>query len=236
MVKSEEEIARLRRAAEINEKAAMKSLSNVKPGVSAREISQIYSESIVKEGALPFYAIHSRSGTSVTTDLSYRFRRGETVFFDFSCIYEMYYADTGNTVMVGEVSSNSVKVYRWLGDALSLALKEVKPGAKPSALMEIMRSSLAERGISQTGVQGHGIGLEARDYPAIGALSRTTLSDGFIEANTDIPLEEGMVINLETPYYPFGKGSFQIERTVVVTTNGFSDVTPQDRESPVLGV
>ena len=54
---------------------------------------------------------------------------------------------------------------------------------------------------------GHGIGLEMYDIP--------TLSPG-----DATPIEEGMVFEVETPYYELGYGGLQPEDTVLVTAQG----------------
>jgi len=55
-----------------------------------------------------------------------------------------------------------------------------------------------------------------------------------MKASADASLEENMVINLETPYYYLGVGSFHIEKSFVVTTRGFRELIPQKRETPFI--
>jgi Xaa-Pro aminopeptidase len=54
---------------------------------------------------------------------------------------------------------------------------------------------------------GHALGVECYDLPLIGPAD-------------DTPLEEGMVINLETPFYEVGFGAVHLEDTYVVTATG----------------
>ena len=46
----------------------------------------------------------------------------------------------------------------------------------------------------------------------------------------DFVLEEGMVINVETPYYELGFGGVQVEDTIVVTKNGYRFLTKSERK------
>jgi Xaa-Pro aminopeptidase len=55
---------------------------------------------------------------------------------------------------------------------------------------------------------GHGIGVELYEPPILNELEGR-------------PLEAGMVVNVEPPYYEIGFGGFQVEDTVLVTEDGF---------------
>ena len=54
---------------------------------------------------------------------------------------------------------------------------------------------------------GHGIGIDGYDIPHLAPDDST-------------PVEEGMVLCVETPYYQLGWGGLQVEDTVVVRQNG----------------
>ena len=92
-----------------------------------------------------------------------------------------------------------------------------RPGTRVSELftaaVEVARKGSPE--YQRTHI-GHGIGLELYEPPSINPAS-------------DIILEEGMVFNVEPPYYELGLGGFQVEDTVVVTDKGFRFLTSLDR-------
>jgi Xaa-Pro aminopeptidase len=54
---------------------------------------------------------------------------------------------------------------------------------------------------------GHGIGAEVYDPPVL-------------NASTSTPIEAGMVINVETPYYELGWGGIHVEDPYVVGADG----------------
>jgi len=70
---------------------------------------------------------------------------------------------------------------------------------------------------------GHGIGVEYYDLP-------------ILNPGTEIPLESGMVFEVETPYYEFGFGGAFIEDTVLVTDSGVKVLTELERELQVIDV
>ena len=234
MVKSDEELRRLSRCAEINEAACRAVLESVVEGSRAGEALQKFKEYVMSKGALPEHHIYSTKGRGVSEEPEHRFRRGEAAFFDFGCIHRMYCSDTGNTVLVGSAPENFKKIYKTCSRALSEALKCVAPGAKPSDLAAAMLNHLASNGIGSCAAHGHGIGLECRDYPAILPSLKQTVKDGFIAMNADFPIEENMVLNLEVPYYLFGTASCIVERTVKATATGYAELTKQEREDPIV--
>jgi Xaa-Pro aminopeptidase len=69
---------------------------------------------------------------------------------------------------------------------------------------------------------GHGIGVEYYDLP-------------ILNPRTEIPLETGMIFEVETPYYELGFGGAFIEDTVQVTDSGVKVLTELDRELHVVG-
>ena len=97
-----------------------------------------------------------------------------------------------------------------------------------------MRKCLDKSGLKRSNGHGHGIGLEPREYPMIYRGVEKKLTGRVMKASADASLEENMVINLETPYYYLGVGSFHIEKSFVVTTRGFRELIPQKRETPFI--
>ncbi|MBW2634002.1 MAG: M24 family metallopeptidase, partial [Deltaproteobacteria bacterium] len=52
----------------------------------------------------------------------------------------------------------------------------------------------------------------------------------FLTASSGDLLEEGMVVNVETPYYEMGLGGFQLEDTVLVTPDGYLPLTTSSHD------
>jgi Xaa-Pro aminopeptidase len=68
---------------------------------------------------------------------------------------------------------------------------------------------------------GHGIGIEPYEPP-------------FLTETSEEILEEGMVLNVETPYYEMGFGGVQLEDTIVITNDGYRPLTKLNRDLLVL--
>ena len=98
---------------------------------------------------------------------------------------------------------------------------------KPGAVAKDVFNAAVER-VRESGIPhykrhhvGHGIGVEYYDLP-------------ILTPSTDIPLEAGMIFEVETPYYEFGFGGAFIEDTVVVGEHGSTIITRLQRELQVI--
>ena len=76
---------------------------------------------------------------------------------------------------------------------------------------------------------GHAIGLEMRELPYVLG-SKSPVDNVYLPGNTDIPLEEGTVLCIENPCQVLGLGGTQIEKTIIVTKNGYEPLVKQERK------
>ena len=60
------------------------------------------------------------------------------------------------------------------------------------------------------------------------------IADDVVDVGVDIPLEEGMVINIETPMDVKGKGSYQIERSFHIGKARPVELTPKRDGAPYV--
>jgi Xaa-Pro aminopeptidase len=70
---------------------------------------------------------------------------------------------------------------------------------------------------------GHGIGLDLYEPPLIKPAQIASDSNGGDAG--EAPLETGMILNFEVPYYELGLGAMNLETTVVVTETGYQALT-----------
>ena len=59
------------------------------------------------------------------------------------------------------------------------------------------------------------------------------IRDDCVDMSADVPLEEGMVVNLELPLFLFGVGSLHMEQTFLITSSGYRRLDSSDATSPV---
>ena len=56
-----------------------------------------------------------------------------------------------------------------------------------------------------------------------------------LNETTETPLEPGMVLEVETPYYELGFGGLQVEDTILVTGEGHQRLTGSSSELALVG-
>ena len=222
MVKTPSEIARLSRAARLNEDAIDAAIAGV-GRMSEREIERTYSSVCHAGGGhlqhwtggagLRAGAFHG-SNTMVAVPGS-RFR------FDCGLVLDGYCSDLGGTLQVGGLPSTvELHTYQALTAGIDAALHKLESGMKTSNLYALVMDAIRGAGLPdhKYSMCGHGIGIEPRDYPIIA--NPMPPSSSFMDTPFDPLIEVGMVLNIECPMNILGEGGYQHEVTLVVEDSG----------------
>ncbi len=224
LVKSPEEIQRLRRSAQINEKGMASMLDAVRPGVSEVDLMKTYARTVVGEGAKfdPGYilCLSGTGGADMMRPTHRKMRLGDLVWIDVICFHNGYSADTGESASIGKADPEQVRVYETMKNVIENAEDAARPGVKPSELCKEVEAFWNKANLSTPPITlGHGIGLETHEYPQLSSENpgdKVAIHDDLVSSSSDIPLEEGMVLNLESAYLVKGWGGVHLEKTVVV--------------------
>jgi Xaa-Pro aminopeptidase len=223
MVKSSEEIRRLEASAKAAEGGILAVVAAFREGVSEADLLRVYESEILAQGCRPTFAhiLFGRRGAlsnghpSEATAL----KRGDLVRFDVGCRYADYTSDISRQASFGEPDRRGRAAYDAIQAGEDAALELVRPGATADALFRAAVAATRDHGLPHYDRHhtGHGIGIELYDPPMIAPGVETTL-------------EEGMVLNVETPYYELGWGGVQVEDTIVVTANGYRPMLTTPRQ------
>jgi Xaa-Pro dipeptidase len=236
MVKSQDEIALLTRAAQISETAGMESLALARSGRPIADLIQHYRARIAEMGADFDHFAFGIRGMGIATEPSYILTEDDVLYVDFGCLYQHYFSDTGTTLALCEPSSVLAERHRALRECVAAAVDVMQPGAKASAVQATMWRTLTGYGITACFPHGHGLGVEVRDYPIIVADNRLRIRDDCVDVPSDLLLEENMIVNLEAGIFMHGVASLHIEQTFLVTASGARQLVPQDRTQPFMPI
>jgi len=225
MIKHEEEIRRLKKAAQIAEQALLDTVAEIKLRMTEREISKIYMMHVVERGGTPLFQVMTADLRSALVDTINRentVRRGSIIRFDVGCDFEGYKSDMSRTVVLGAPSQKVLDNYAAILEGEEKAIRAVRAGVSAGQIFDIALHETQKR-LPQFKRHhvGHGIGLEVYDPPSIAP-------------DNPALLEAGMVICLETPYYELGWGGVQVEDTLLVQENGYQLLTKSSRELIVI--
>ena len=234
MVKSEEEIQRLTRSAEINELAAMESLAMARPGLPVSEMAAHYRAKAAELGADFDHFAFGVRGLGMTTETNYQLAEDDVLYVDYGCIYRYCFSDSGTTLAMRELPADLSNRFEALRACMDAGEAELRPGAKASTAADAMVQALHDRGITASFPHGHGVGLEVRDYPVIVPDNGLRVMDDCVDLPSDLILEADMVLNLEAPLFMPGVGSLHIEQSFVVTQQGSRPLVAQQRQRPIV--
>jgi Xaa-Pro dipeptidase len=226
MIKTPEEIIRLRESTRIAQDAITRVIQAIQPGVTEYELELIFREEVTHHEALFTFACMPagmRSALPACLTSDYAIRPGDLVKLDAGCLYEHYHSDIGRTVVLGEPSQKQAALYEamWAGTREAIAM--IRPGVLTREVFELAMQVARATGIPgfQRHHCGHGQGLEGYEPP-------------LIAPEDDTPLEPGMVLNIETPYNEVGFGGMIIEETILVTAEGCEQITTIDSDLYVV--
>jgi Xaa-Pro aminopeptidase len=233
VVKDDDEVARMERAAAIAD-AALGSVLHLLAGVgdgavlteSAFAAALDHAmrlggaedrafETIVASGensAKP----HARPGPRVI-------RVGDPVVVDFGATYDGYRSDMTRTFCVGGAPTGELAtVFDVVASSQAAGVAAVAPGVAAGDVDKACRDRIAEAGWAERFEHGtgHGVGLDIHEGPAVGAGSTAIL-------------QLGTVVTVEPGVYLPAVGGVRIEDTLVVTATGSRPLTRFPKEVAV---
>lgn len=215
LMKSNAEIATLRRAAELTDAAFAHVLQGtLRAGVREIEVALELERFIRSHGGegMAFDVIVAsgpRSAMPHGVASARVIERGDLVTLDFGARIDGYHADMTRAVAVGPVASPLRDWFDAVLAAQELAVAAIAPGLSGVAADRVARDRLAAAGIDQLFVHslGHGVGLQIHEGPSLSTRSIDVLAPG-------------MVVTVEPGVYQPGLGGLRIEDLVLVTDDG----------------
>jgi Xaa-Pro aminopeptidase len=228
MIKSPEEVARIRRSVLTNSQAFAKTVPSIRLGVSESSLAAEVEYQMRRLGAEgsafdTIVAFGARSALPHAQPTSARLGTDELVLIDMGACQGGYMSDMTRVLFLGRPNSRIKKMYRAVTLAQLAALDAVRPGVTASQVDRQARKVLESEALGKEFVHstGHGLGLEIHEPPRLGKRDKTRL-------------EAGMAITIEPGAYIRGFGGIRIEDTVLVTKTGCEILTPTSKELMVL--
>ena len=218
------EIASIKCAAAIADRAFAALLPMIKPGVPERELAAKLEYAMTMAGSekLPFETIvvsGPRSALPHGRASSRRIRRGDFVTIDFGATVDGYVCDMTRTVAVGPASPKQKRIYALVLRAQQAAIARARAGVSCVDLDTSARRLIERAGLGRYFDHGlgHGIGLAVHEGPGVNPRSKTVL-------------QPGMVITIEPGVYIPGWGGVRIEDDIVIGRRGATVITHAERK------
>lgn len=228
MIKDASEIATIRKACSISDRAFTDMLDFIKPGQTTElQVANFLDFRMREYGAsgVSFETIAAsgyRSAMPHGVASEKVIQSGETLTLDFGCYYNHYVSDMTRTIHIGETTDEEREIYDVVLRANQAVIDLVKAGMTRRDYDKLARDVIEKAGYGEhfTHGIGHGIGLDIHEIPFFG--------------NSDELVEVGMTITDEPGIYLDNKYGVRIEDDLVVTEKGCEVLTLAPKELIVL--
>jgi Xaa-Pro aminopeptidase len=208
-VKSPEEVAAIRSAAELAQESLEEILPGVRVGQTEQEVGAALESALRRRGSEwhPFPTIVAsgpRSALPHARTSARSIAAGELLLIDFGAQVDGYCADLTRTMVVGARADERQRMLHELVQAAQRrAIDYLRPGMPAREGDALARDVLATRGFGEAFGHslGHGLGLEVHEAPRVAA-------------NSDSPLPPHAVVTVEPGVYFPGWGGVRLEDDV----------------------
>lgn len=227
-VKEDSEIALIREAVNITDRALGQAVPLLRPGMAEREIALEIEYRMRKLGAdgAAFPTIvasgvrsampHGRASEKLLAS-------GDFVTIDMGAMYGGYCADLTRTFILSPVTEEQEKVYALVFEAQTKSLAAVRAGRVGREVDAVSRDIIGAAGHRDHYGHGlgHSLGLAVHESPRLAPTS-------------DRVLEPGMMMTVEPGVYVTGWGGVRIEDLVVVREDGCEVLSQFPKKMMVL--
>ena len=250
ILKTPEEIEKMRVAGRLAAEVLDYITPFVKPGVTTGELDRLCHDYMVKvQGSIPAPLNYAPSGykpypNSICTSVNHQvchgipgekqLKSGDIVNLDITTIKDGYHGDTSRMFMLGEPSIQARRLCEITFECLWLGIEQVRPGARLGDIGHAIQQHAEKAGYSVVReFCGHGIGARFHEEPQVVHYGKP---------GTGVELRPNMIFTIE-PMINAGKAaireladgwtivtkdrslSAQWEHTVLVTESGFEVLT-----------
>lgn len=222
--KSEEEIALMKQAQAITDRAFASILTFLRPGVTEQAVAAELMYSMMKDGAQrmsfdPIVVTGARSSMPHGVPGQTVIQPGDFVTMDFGCVYGGYCSDMTRTVAIDFATKEMKKVYHTVLEAQLAGIAAAKAGVLGKDVDRAGRDVIAAAGYGDCFGHGfgHSLGLDIHESP-----------NASPAGNKPMPL--GCVCSAEPGIYLPGKFGVRIEDVIVFRENGCEVLTKSPKE------
>ncbi len=228
LVKSEAEIAKIKAATSIADRAFDRVPEIASAGTPLSQAFRDFQRLCLAEGAdwVPYLAGGAGKdgyGDVISPATDAPLVAGDVLMLDTGLVRDGYFCDFDRNFSIGPPSPNVQDAHACLIDATHAAFELARPGALISDLFYAMNAVVdPEGGGSEAGRLGHGLGMQLTEWPSIIAQDHSMLQAGMV-----LTLEPGITL-------PNGKIMVHEDDIVITDTGAAYLSTPQSADIRVL--
>lgn len=228
LLKTPEQIAAIRKSADLNTAVLDHVAAHIRAGMSTAEIDRLVYDFTTEHGGIPAPLGYEGFPKSVCTSINNVIchgipdeqeilEDGDIINVDVSTILNGYYSDASRMFTIGELSPEAERIVRVTRECVELGLKEAKPWGHLGDIAYAINSHARANGYSVVEeIGGHGVGLEFHEEPFVSYVT---------PKGSEMVLVPGMIFTIE-PMINEGSPDFFIDEdndwTVYTIDDGLS--------------
>ena len=179
ILKSPQEIGKMRKAGRITAEVRDRVAAAVRPGITTKELDAIAEEAIRSAGATPSFKGYKGFPASICTSVNDEIvhgipgkrvlQEGDLISLDVGAIWEGYHGDSAVTMFVAEPPSNEAeKLVRVTEESLEAGISQIRAGGRLSDIGHAVQQVAEGAGFSVVREYvGHGVGQAMHEDPQI---------------------------------------------------------------------
>jgi methionyl aminopeptidase len=223
-LKTDDEIERIRVAAQIVARTLDLIGESIRPGISTEELDQIAEDYIRSQGAVPAFLGYNNYPKSICVSIDEevvhgiptkerKIREGHLVSVDIGSFIDGFYGDSARTFAIGEVDNNRLRLLEITETALAEGISKARDGNRLGDISSAVQTTAESAGFSVVReLVGHGIGRRMHEEPQV---------PNYGNPGTGVNLKTGMVLAVEPMV---NMGGYEVvtkpDRWTVVTADG----------------
>jgi len=215
--KTPEELRILKAASEKVIESMLAVIASHGPGTTKQELADALKREEVNRGLIFEYCLVACGTSHNRAPSSQRWEQGDVLSLDSGGNYQGYIGDLARMAILGEPDAELEDLLNEIEDTQRAAMKVIKPGTLGGEIYAAAEDRLKTSKIhDHTDFLAHGMGLVTHEAPRLTSTGPVRY-DGY---DADKPLEQGMVVSVETTLQHPKRGFIKLEDTVVVTDTG----------------
>ena len=238
-LKSEKDLAMLRKSGAILAKIMKRLEGFIKAGITTAEIDTLAEKLITEENVVPAFKGYKGFPASICTSVNEEIvhgipgarilKEGDIISLDLGINYQGYFSDVAITLGLGRINPKMKKLIEVTKRALAEGIKQARPENHLSDISYSIQNYVESNGFSVVRqFVGHGIGVDLHEEPEIPNFGRPhqgpVLKSGMVfavEPMVNMGIWESVILdNGWTAVTKDGLPSAHFEHTVAITDQG----------------
>ena len=225
-VKSEDELARIRQAAELSDRGYQHFAQIAEVGMTEYELVAEVEAFLKSNGAEDNFMLIASGGTEVVgmkPPTGRKLQPGDSVTTELTPQIDGYWAQICRTLVIGEPSGKQLEAFAIFAEARQAAEDLLKPGVDIADVARATNDVFRKYGFGEytgskyTRVRGHNLGLHPDENP-------------YILEDVNYIVKEGMVVIAHPNTYLPLSGYMVFGDTLLVTANGCTSLNTTERK------